>query len=51
MVMVMVLYVDSDGDGSDGEYEDDVFFCDFFEFEVMGDQEVDDVDVVLEMDV
>lgn len=43
-------YVDSDGDDSDGEYEDDASLCDFLESEVLGDEEADDVDAVPEAD-
>lgn len=46
----MAPYADSDGDGSDGEYEDDASLCDFLESEVMGDQEADDVDAAPETD-
>lgn len=40
----MAPYVDSVGDGSDEDYEDDASLCDFLESEVLGDQEPDDVD-------
>lgn len=40
----MAPHVDSGGDDSDEDYEDDASLCDFLESEVLGDQEPDDVD-------
>jgi hypothetical protein len=46
----MAPYTDSDGDDSDGEYEDDASLCEFLESEVLGDEEADDVNVVPQAD-